>query len=153
MTREQLAEFLAALESHWGEGVLVRLNAPRRVEDKAFVQWFGRLERAVASPSAILALMRANYEIDVGHLLPSIRVPTLILHREGDALVPVEAGRYLARSIPGARYVELPGDDHMLQALDQDVLDMLLDQIEEFITGRPHRPDPDQMPPPRYPPT
>src|SRR4029077_637097 len=96
VSREQLAQFLATIETHWGEGVLVRLNAPRRVEDKAFVQWFGRLERAVASPSAILALMRANYEIDVSHLLPSIRVPTLILHREGDALVPVETGRYLA---------------------------------------------------------
>jgi pimeloyl-ACP methyl ester carboxylesterase len=146
VSRAQLEEFLAALETHWGEGVLVRLNAPRRVEDKAFVQWFGRLERAVASPSAILALMRANYEIDVSHLLPSIRVPTLILHREGDALVPVEAGRHLAQSIPGARYVELPGDDHMLQALDQDVLDMLLDHIEEFMTGRSHRRDPDHMP-------
>ncbi len=144
VSAEQFARFLAALETHWGEGVLVRLNAPGRVEDKAFVQWFGRLERAVASPSAILALMRANYEIDVSHLLPSIRVPTLILHREGDALVPVEAGRYLARSIPGAKYVELPGDDHMLQALDQDVLDILLDQIEEFVTGRRHRPDTDQ---------
>jgi pimeloyl-ACP methyl ester carboxylesterase len=144
VSAEQFARFLAALETHWGEGVLVRLNAPGRVEDKAFVQWFGRLERAVASPSAILALMRANYEIDVSHLLASIRVPTLILHREGDALVPVEAGRYLARHIPRAKYVELPGDDHMLQALDQDVLDILLDQIDEFVTGRRHRPDPDQ---------
>ena len=72
-------------------------------------------------------------------------MPTLILHRKGDALVPVEAGRYLARQIPGARYVELPGDDHLLQALDQDVLDLLLDQIEEFTTGAHHRPKPDQM--------
>lgn len=139
VSREQFATFLAALEAHWGEGVLVRLNAPRRVEDKAFVQWFGRLERAVASPSAILALMRANYEIDVSHLLPSIHVPTLILHRKGDALVPVEAGRHLARNIPRAKFVELPGDDHMLQALDQDVLDTLLDQIEQFVTGRRQR--------------
>jgi len=146
VTRAQYEEFLKVIESHWGEGILVRLNAPHRVEDKAFVQWFGRLERAVASPSAILALMRANYELDVGHLLPSIGVPTLILHRQGDALVPVEAGRHLARSIPGARYLELPGDDHMLQALDQDVLDMLLDHIEEFITGRPYRRNSDHMP-------
>jgi pimeloyl-ACP methyl ester carboxylesterase len=145
VSREQLARFLTAIESHWGEGVLVRLNAPGRVEDKGFVQWFGRLERAVASPSAIVALIRANYEIDVTHLLPSIRMPTLILHRAGDALVPVEAGRCLARSIPGAKYVELPGDDHMLQALDQDVLDVLLDRIEEFVTGARHRPDPHRI--------
>ena len=145
VSRDQLAGFLTAIESHWGEGVLVRLNAPRRIDDKGFVQWFGRLERAVASPSAIVALIRANYEIDVSHLLPSIRVPTLILHRTGDALVPVEAGRYLARSIPGAKYAELPGDDHMLQALDQDVLDVLLDRIEEFVTGARHRPDPHRI--------
>jgi pimeloyl-ACP methyl ester carboxylesterase len=145
VSRDQLAGFLTAIESHWGEGVLVRLNAPRRIDDKGFVQWFGRLERAVASPSAIVALIRANYGIDVSHLLPSIRVPTLILHRTGDALVPVEAGRYLARSIPGAKYAELPGDDHMLQALDQDVLDVLLDRIEEFVTGARHRPDPHRI--------
>jgi pimeloyl-ACP methyl ester carboxylesterase len=138
--REGLEQFLAAIEKRWGQGILVRLNAPSRVEDKAFVEWFGRLERAVTSPNGILALMRANYEIDVGPLLPSIRVPTLILHRAGDALVPVEAGRALARAIPGARFVELPGGDHMLQALDQDVLDLLLDHIEEFMTGR--RPSP-----------
>jgi hypothetical protein len=89
--------------------------------------------------------MRANYEIDVSHLLPSIRVPTLILHREGDALVPVDAGQFLARNIPGAKYVELPGNDHLLQAMDQDVLDMLLDQIGEFVTGRRHCTQPDQM--------
>jgi hypothetical protein len=134
--RDDFEKFLAHLEAHWGEGVLVRFNAPGRMGDDAFVRWFGRLERAVASPSAILALMRANYEADVAHLPASIRVPTLVLHREGDALVPVEAGRQLARSIRGARYVELPGDDHMLQALDQDVLDRLLDEIEEFVTGR-----------------
>ena len=139
VSRENYAQFLATIETHWGEGVLVRLNAPHRVDDKAFVEWFGRLERAVASPGSILALMRANYDLDVGHFLPSIRVPTLILHREGDALVPVDVGRYLARNIPGARYVELPGDDHMLQALDQDVLDVLLDEVEEFTTGRRRR--------------
>src|SRR5262245_56133689 len=146
VSRENYAHFLATIETHWGEGVLVRLNAPHRVEDKAFVEWFGRLERAVASPGAILALMRANYDVDVGHLLPSIRVPTLILHREGDALVPVDVGRYLARNIPGARYVELPGDDHMLQALDQDVLDVLLDEVEEFTTGRRPRARVGEMP-------
>ena len=141
VSREQFARFLTVLETHWGKGVLVRLNAPSRVADKGFVRWFGRLERAVASPGAILSLMRANYAIDVSPVLASIQVPTLILHREGDALVPVEAGRFLARCIPRARYVELPGDDHMLQALDQDVLDTLLDQIDEFVVGRRRRPE------------
>ncbi len=133
VTPERFARFLQAVEAHWGEGVLVRLNAPSRVNDEAFVRWFGRLERAVASPGSIVALMRANHAIDVDHLLPSIHVPTLIFHRAGDALVPAEAGRHLARRIPGARYVELPGDDHMLQALDQEVLDTLVDEIERFV--------------------
>jgi class 3 adenylate cyclase len=145
VTREQFDQFLGILEKHWGEGILVPVNAPSRREDEAFVQWFGRLERAVASPGAILALMRANYEIDVRHILPSILVPTLILHRKGDTTVPVEAGRYLAQHIPGAKYVELPGEDHLLQAFDQDVLDFLLDEIEEFITGAHSRPEPDRV--------
>jgi class 3 adenylate cyclase len=145
LTPAQFEAFLGALEKHWGEGVLVSLNAPSKVNDDAFVRWWGRLERAVASPGAIMALMRANYEIDVRHLLRSIRVPTLILHRVGDKTIPVEAARFLAQNIPGAKYVELPGDDHMLQALDEDVLDLLLDEIEEFITGARHRPEPDRV--------
>jgi class 3 adenylate cyclase len=92
-----------------------------------------------------VALLRANHEIDVGHLLQSVHVPTLILHRVGDSTVPVAAGRYLAEQIPGAKYVELPGVDHMLQALDQDLLDFLLDEVEEFITGTHHRPEPDRV--------
>jgi pimeloyl-ACP methyl ester carboxylesterase len=145
VTREQFERFLQTLETHWGEGILVRVNAPSRRNDEAFVKWFGRLERAVASPGAILALMRANYEIDVRALLPSIAVPTLILHRESDSLVPVESGRYMAEHIPGARYVELPGVDHLLQALDQDLLDLLLDEVEEFVTGVRRRPRAEPM--------
>jgi pimeloyl-ACP methyl ester carboxylesterase len=142
---EQWARFLRALEAHWGEGVLVPINAPSRQDDEAFVQWFGRLERASASPGAILALMRANYEIDVRHILPTIQAPTLVLHRVGDKTVPVACGRYLAQHIPGAKYVELPGDDHLLQAFDQDVMDLLIGEIEEFVTGTRQRPEPDRV--------
>jgi pimeloyl-ACP methyl ester carboxylesterase len=137
--------FLGELEKHWGEGMLVPLNAPSRSKDPVFLKWFGRLERATASPGAILALFRANYEIDVRHLLPAIRVPTLVLHRIGDKTIPVECGRYLAQHIPGAKYVELPGDDHLLQAYEQDLLDRVIDEIEEFITGTHHRPEPDRV--------
>ena len=137
---ERFEWFLSKITKHWGEGILVKVNAPSRSKDEAFLQWFGRLERAVASPGAIAALLRANYELDISGLLPSIQVPTLILHREGDALAPVQAGRYLAWNIPGAKYFELPGDDHLLQAFDLDVLDMLIDRIEKFVTGsRPER--------------
>ena len=142
---EQFERFLSSLETHWGEGILVALNAPSRAKDQAFVRWWAQLERAAASPGAITSLFRANYEIDVRHILPSIQAPTLILHRVGDALVPVRAGRYLAQHIPGAKYVELPGEDHLIQALDEDVLDHLLDEVEEFITGTRQRPEPDRV--------
>ena len=146
ISRETFDEFLRTVDTRWGEGILVGLTAPSRRKDDAFRQWFGRLERAAASPGALIALTKANYELDVRHLLPSIHVPTLVLHLQGDALVPAEAGRYLARHIPGAKYVELPGEDHLLQALDQDVLDLLLDEVEEFITGTRSRLDePDRV--------
>jgi pimeloyl-ACP methyl ester carboxylesterase len=138
-------QILAHWVGHWGEGMIIAINAPSRANDEAFMQWGARLERASASPGSIEALLRANYEIDVRHILPSIQVPTLIAHRTGDSLVPVEMGRYLAQNIPGAKYVELPGNDHMLQALDQDVLDVLIDEIEELITGVRHRPEPDRV--------
>jgi pimeloyl-ACP methyl ester carboxylesterase len=143
--QEQWTAFLRRLEDRWGQGVLVPINAPSRRDDEAFVQWFGRLERASASPGAILALMRANYEIDVRHVLPTIQAPTLILHRVGDKTVPVQAGRDLARSIRGAKYVELPGDDHLLQAFDQHTMDLLIDEIEEFVTGARTGPEPDRV--------
>lgn len=141
---EQFGQFLDILDRRWGEGVLVALTAPSRIDDEAFVHWWAGLERAVASPGAVMALMRANYEIDTRSILPAIDVPTLVFHRERDALVPVEAGRYLAEHIPGARYVELPGEDHLLQVLDEDVLDLLLDETEEFVTGTRQRPEPER---------
>lgn len=137
--------FLKHYESHWGEGVSVAHNAPSRANDEPFVQWFARFERAAASPGALVALYRALYGNDVSDLLPSIHVPTLILHRVGDSTVAVEKGRHLAKHIPGAKYVELPGIDHMLQALDQDVLDFMLDEIEDFITGARRREEPDRV--------
>ena len=132
---ERFAKFLDAMDKYWGQGVLVPINAPSRKDDQAFVQWCGRLERAAASPASIVALMRANYEIDVRHVLPAIQAPTLILHRVGDKTVPVAAGRFLAENIRGAKYVELPGEDHMLQAFDTPLLDRTADEIEEFVTG------------------
>jgi hypothetical protein len=78
-------------------------------------------------------LREANYEIDIRHILPAIHVPTLILHRVGDALVTVAFGRYLAQNIPRARLVELPGTDHAV--IDNEVQDVIAGHIEEFITG------------------
>jgi hypothetical protein len=83
-----------------------------------------------------------NSEIDIRPVLPTIRVPTLVLHRTGDRCLKVEEGRYVAANIPGARYVELPGDDHLPFVGDQDAM---LDEIEEFLTGARHRFEPDTV--------
>jgi len=139
---EQFERDLGELCAHWGEGTLVAKNIPSQVNNVVVVQAVARLERASASPASIAALFRANYEIDVRHILPSIHVPTLILHRKGDALVPVAAGRYLAEHIPGAKYAEIPGIDHSVQ--DNETQDIIADEIEEFITGARHRLEPDR---------
>jgi pimeloyl-ACP methyl ester carboxylesterase len=145
VSRETFEQLCAGLDSGWGNGSFAVMNAPSRANDEGFVRWVSKLERAAASPGAIVALFRANYEIDVRHVLSSISVPTLIFHREHDSLVPVEAGRYLAAHIPGAKYVQLPGKDHMIQALDREILDDLLDEVQEFLTGARERPEPDRL--------
>jgi class 3 adenylate cyclase len=103
------------------------------------------LSGVASSPGGIQALFRADYENDARHLLPSIRVPTLIIHRKDDSTIPAACGRDMAQKIPGAKYVELPGEDHLLQAFEPELLDLLLDEIEEFITGVRHRPEPDRV--------
>jgi class 3 adenylate cyclase len=95
-----------------------------------------------ASPGAALALARMNTEIDIRNILPTIRVPTLILHRAADLDMNVEEGRYVAREIPGARFVELAGTDHLWWAGD---IDALLDEVEEFLTGVPRGADSDRV--------
>ena len=143
VTPERIDLFLGQLEAHWGEGVLLRMNAPSRSKDVAFLQWFARIERAAASPGSVHALMMANYETDVRHLLPTIQAPALIIHRVDDALTPVRAGRYLAEHIPGAKYVEISGTDHMV--LDNETHDVIADEIEEFITGKRRHLEPDRV--------
>ncbi len=88
-------------------------------------------------------MFRSQYESDVNRVLPTIHVPTLVLHRAGDALVPVISGRYIAQHITGARYAEVPGTDH--HVLDIETMDLLADQIEEFLTGARHRPETDRV--------
>jgi class 3 adenylate cyclase len=141
--REGLEETLQRWEDHWGEGILLQTNAPSAYQDEAVREQFGRNERASASPGSIGSLMRANFEIDVRHILSSIHVPTLIMHRLGDATVPVACGRYLAEHIPGANYAEIPGTDHLV--LDNETQDVIADLIEEFITGERHHIEPDRV--------
>ena len=104
--------------------------------------WWARFQRQASSPGAVVAVMRMVYEIDTRSILSAVRVPTLVLHRSEDRLVPVELPRYLAARIPGARFVELPGTDHFFFSGDADAY---LDQIEEFLTGERHGATPDRV--------
>jgi class 3 adenylate cyclase len=133
---------LETFERDWGRSVAMDVWSPSLLGDEAYKQWRATYLRLAASPGAALAVMRMNMEIDVRHILPAIDVPTLILHRTGDRLTPVDQARYLAKSIRGAKLVELPGEDHTPYAGDADAL---LDEIEEFLTGIRHGPEPDRM--------
>ncbi len=141
-TREQFEEFISSLDKIWGTGYLLPRYAPSRANDPAFKEWWTKLERAALSPAGIAALARCWMEYDVRHCLPAVHVPTLVLHRRGDATVPVDAGRHMAQNIPGAKYVELAGEDHVPWVGDQDAL---LDEVEEFLTGVRHAVAPNRV--------
>jgi class 3 adenylate cyclase len=134
---------LATYEERWGrEPVGAHLVAPTLANVPGFAAWYTAAQRHGGSPGAALAWYRITTEIDVRHVLPAVRVPTLVVHRTGDRVQPIESGRCLAEQIPGARYVELPGDDHFWFAGDAD---RILDEIEEFLTGTRHGPEPDRV--------
>jgi pimeloyl-ACP methyl ester carboxylesterase len=135
MTPEASQAFLDDIEAGWGGPVGLAVRAPSRANDVAFRDAWSRYLRAAASPSAALALTRMNALIDVRSILSAIQVPALVLHRTGDRAIHVEAGRDLARRIPGARLVELPGDDHLPWVGD---VDAVIGEIEEFVTGIRH---------------
>ncbi len=127
--------FLDEIRNHWGGPVGLEERAPSVAQDPAFRQWWAAYLRRGASPGAAVALTRMNTEIDIRHVLPSVRVPTLVVHRSGDTCLKVHEGRYLAEHIPGAKFVELPGVDHLPFVGAQDEI---LDEIEEFLTGVRH---------------
>src|SRR5437868_5008427 len=115
-TEEALANFFGYVAQAWGTGGSVQRFAPSRANDAAFQRWWGRNERLGASPAAVTQLMRMNSQIDISAILPAVRVPTLVIHRTGDKAVSVEGGRDVAAKIPGAKLLELPGDDHLYYA-------------------------------------
>jgi class 3 adenylate cyclase len=128
----RLTAFFETLPEKWGSGSTAGAFAPTAAEDKSFRNWWARFERLGASPAAVIDLLRSELEIDIRPILTSIRVPTLIVHRTEDTLINVEAARLMAREIPGARLVELPGRDHLLWVGDTDAG---TDVIVEFLTG------------------
>ena len=129
-TPEARAAEIEEIEAAWGGEMDISSLAPSA--DEAFKRRAVAYLRRSASPGAAVALLRMNSQIDVRAVLPTIRVPTLVLQRIGDRDVNVEEGRWIARQIPGAKYVELPGDEHLIWAGD---VDAVVDEVEEFLTG------------------
>jgi class 3 adenylate cyclase len=130
--REALDRFEDTLKANWGRSAPVESLAPSRVTNERFKTWISRVQRVDVGPDQIAAIARAAIERDVRELLPSMSCPTLVLHREGDRYIVLGAGRYLAEHIPNAKFVVLPGDDHLVYVGDTDTL---ADEIEEFLTG------------------
>src|SRR5688572_29036477 len=128
---------LGNIERHWGtpQGVDLGMWAPSIAADPGLASRTAAYFRAAASPGAVLAVMKMNREIDVRHVLPSVSVPTLILHRVGDRVINIENARYMAQRIPGAKLVELPGIDHSPWIGD---FEPLVEEAEEFLTGVRH---------------
>ncbi|WP_448628103.1 adenylate/guanylate cyclase domain-containing protein [Geodermatophilus sp. URMC 64] len=128
----ELVRFLDALVAGWGAGVGLEVFAPSHIGDPEFEEWFASAQRSGASPAMVRQLFSLWTRMDVRDVLSAIHVPTLVLHRRGDRLFDVSVGRYLADHIPGARYVELDGIDHVPFSGD---IDQLTAEVQEFITG------------------
>jgi class 3 adenylate cyclase len=129
---ESVDHVVSALKEGWGMARNLEMVAPSRMADERFRAWLARSTRFGAGPDEIANIIRYKWEEDVRPLLPSISVPTLVLHRQGYRYIELGAGRYLAEHIPDAKFVVLPGDDHFFFTGDTDVL---ADEIEEFLTG------------------
>jgi DNA-binding SARP family transcriptional activator/pimeloyl-ACP methyl ester carboxylesterase len=131
---EDYAGYVDMVQRDWGGPLGVARRAPSVKDDEAFCRWWARFLRMSASPGAAVALLDINRELDLRHVLPAIRVPTLVLHAVGDQTIDVRYGRYMAARIPGARYVELPGADHLPWLADAEAIGA---EIERFVAAEP----------------
>jgi len=130
---EERAERFASLVERWGTGTNMELMAPSVAEDPRMREWLGRLERSSMTPTGLEILAQNLAGLDVREHLPKLRVPTLVLHRRGDQFIDPRHSRYVAEHVPGARYVELPGDDSLPMVGDTE---SLLGEVEEFLAAR-----------------
>src|SRR3989440_3287733 len=139
--RESADEFIVPYWGRQPEGI-IELFAPSLASDPNALELTARMERSAASPAMVRQIFEMFLGIDVRTVLPTIHVPALVIHRRGDRVVNRRAGEELARQIPGARFVELPGIDHLPWAGDAQAV---LGEIEEFLTGERSVPEPDRV--------
>jgi class 3 adenylate cyclase len=129
---EMIRPYVAAIQDVWGTGACIEALAPTMVQTDEDRRHWARIERLTASPDVLAASTSAVMESDVTEVLSAIQAPALVISRTGDRHVRYEHGGHVARHIPGARFVELPGDDHLPFA---GRTDQILDEVEEFLTG------------------
>jgi class 3 adenylate cyclase len=142
-SEQNMQAFYRQIEDGWGsQPVGLEARIPSRVNDQAFRQWWTRYLVRAATPRAAALLTRMNGEIDIRHVTPAIRVPALIMHRAGDKTVALQAGRFFAETIPGAKYIEYPGEDHLPWTSE---FEEIVGDIEEFLTGTRHAAEVDRV--------
>jgi class 3 adenylate cyclase len=130
MPREVAEVLLGQLDQLWGTEEMAQFVAPSRADDERFRRWIAKAARSAASPRAARAFLGVMFEIDARPLLPLIHAPTLVLHRTGYPILPIEHGRYLAEHIPDAKLIELPGAD---ATLPHQTADVVLNYVEELL--------------------
>ena len=133
-TQEALESLFQYIDTAWGSGESLPMFAPNMVDDLALKEWWGKFERLGGSPGAAKKIMLLNSQIDITDILPTVNVPTLIIHRTDDVTVNVEGGRLLAERIPNAKYVELSGADHLPFVGENS--NQILDEMAQFLTGK-----------------
>jgi class 3 adenylate cyclase len=139
-TPEEFEAYLRTLPERWGAGLGIDFLAPS-IANAATHAWWGKLQTHSMTPADAEAVSRIAFDIDMRHVAPAIRASTLVIHRDGDRAVTVENGRWLARNIPGARYVELHGIDHLPFAGNDDIVP----EVREFLTGTREALEPDRV--------
>ncbi len=139
---EEFEDWLEGWRREWGGCYGIESRSPSVAHDEQFRQWWAKYMRLGGSPSAVINLFRMNALIDVRDILPAVQVPTLVLHRIGDQAIEIEHGRYIAQHIPGARLVELSGDDHLWWVGDSE---SIVNEIQEFLTGERPVVEPDRV--------
>lgn len=129
--RQLVESYAQVVEAGWGTGVALSSAAPSLAHDPGVRAYWARYQRLSASPSAAMRFLWATSEADLRHLLPAVSVPTLVAHAERDVLVPLAQGKYMADRIPGAEFIELDSDIHLVCV--SDVLDQLAVSITTFL--------------------